>query len=257
MPGGSQNLCTGSLVLSIVWRAPKGGLTLLNFSAAQGVIGAFSGCWANGSDESQVFSLMPSGPWKSGSQMPDRSGIPADAVGAFAPAEPSADWAHNTREKLNSATVAAIKTSNRIRILPNLRASWTVRFNLAGKCAIGSGCLLGSSRKRLAVDDSFQDERDRAGNSNRSAIAGGMGVDHDVVASFHGILAPPGAHHMDRGGAFDRLVLPLAAVILRLHIDYDVRIAPVELGHRPMHGNRLRHIISSNTVVRERRHRQH
>src|ERR1700739_4059758 len=246
MPGGSQNLCTGSLVLSIVWRAPKGGLTLLNFSAAQGVIGAFSGCWANGSDESQVFSLMPSGPWKSGSQMPDRSGIPADAVGAFAPAEPSADWAHNTREKLHAATIAAIKTSNRIRILPNLRASWTVRFNLAGKCAIGSGCLLGSSWKRLAVDDSLQDERDRAGNSNWRAIAGGMGVDHDVVAGLHGGLAPSGAHHVNRGGEFDRPVLQLAAVILRIHVDHDVGVAPIELRHCAMHGHRLRHIISSN-----------
>src|SRR5215470_11433870 len=119
MPGGSQNLCTGSFVLSIVCSAPKGGLTPLNFSAAQGVIGVFSGCWANGSDGSQLLSRMPSGPWKSGSQIPDKSGTPAGGFAVFAPAEPGADWAQNTEGKASPHKIATIATTTRIRILPD------------------------------------------------------------------------------------------------------------------------------------------
>src|SRR5580692_9272217 len=119
-PGGSQYLCTGSFVSLNVCRAPNGGRTSLNFSAAQGVIGAFSGCWANGSEESQVFSRTPSGPWKSGSQMPERSGTPPDirpGCCGFAPAEGGADWAGNSEENASVAPRAAIKTFTRNRIL--------------------------------------------------------------------------------------------------------------------------------------------
>src|SRR5215472_346573 len=123
MPGGSQKRCTGSFVFSIVCRAPNGGLTDLNFSAAHGVMGVFSGCWANGSDGSQLLSLMPSGPWKSGSQMPDKSGIAADACGVFVPGEPCPDWAGKLREKPSAATIAAIKTTARVRIFRDLPTS--------------------------------------------------------------------------------------------------------------------------------------
>src|ERR1700726_1968189 len=93
-PGGSQYLCTGSFVLSKVCKAPNGGLTPLNFAAAQGVMGACSGCFANGSAASQVFTLTPSGPLTSASQMPDRSGMPPDikpGCGVFSFAGPGTD----------------------------------------------------------------------------------------------------------------------------------------------------------------------
>src|SRR5271165_3351484 len=118
MPGGSQYRCTGSLVLSNVCRAPNGGLASLNFSAAQGVMGACSGCCANGSDESQVFSLTPSGPLKSGSHRPDKSGIPPDIRPGFldfSPAEFAADWANSTEEKNSAANIASTDTTMRFR----------------------------------------------------------------------------------------------------------------------------------------------
>src|SRR5271169_4309614 len=123
-PGGSQYLWTGSFVSLNVCKAPNGGRTSLNFSAAQGVMGACSGCLANGSEESQVFSLMPSGPWKSGSQMPDRSGTPPDirpGCFAFAPGGAGADWAGKSEENANVASRAKIKTAMRIRILSFLQ----------------------------------------------------------------------------------------------------------------------------------------
>src|SRR5579863_1697358 len=119
MPGGSQYRCTGSFVLSNVCSAPKGGRALLNFSAAQGVIGACSGCLANGSDESQVLSRMPSGPWKSGSQMPERSGMPLairPGFGAFASAGTAAVCAEIRGAQAAAAMNPTIQIAVRIRI---------------------------------------------------------------------------------------------------------------------------------------------
>src|ERR1700722_16379136 len=119
-PGGSQYLCTGSFVLSKVCRAPNGGLTVLNFSAAQGVIGAFSGFFANGSAESQLFSRMPSGPWKSGSQIPERSGMPPDIRAVFCadfmPGAVGAVWAGKFAENASTAPRVPIKIDVGIRI---------------------------------------------------------------------------------------------------------------------------------------------
>src|SRR5450631_180892 len=137
IPGGSQNLCTGSLVLSKVCRAPNGGLASLNFAAAQGVMGACSGCWAKGSAESQLFSRTASGPLKSGSHRPDMSGIPPDinpGFLSFALAEAGPDCAGKTEENASAANNAPIKIAMRIRIFEFLHRS--------GSCAYFAAQLL-------------------------------------------------------------------------------------------------------------------
>src|SRR5579864_2525770 len=148
-PGGSQYLCTGSFVSLNVCRAPNGGLTPLNFSAAHGVMGAFSGCAANGSDGSQVFSRIPSGPWKSGSQMPDKSGTPPD-IGpgfcAFAAAPAGADWAGKPEENASAAPIAKIKTTMRIRILRFLHGC-----RLLYSDRLGSACPLTTAFKMNVI----------------------------------------------------------------------------------------------------------
>src|SRR5579863_2809855 len=88
-------------------------------------MGACSGCLANGSEESHVFTLVPSGPLKSASQVPERSGIPPDirpGCRGFASAEPGAVCAGKLEEDASAATIAAIKTASRIRIFAFLRA---------------------------------------------------------------------------------------------------------------------------------------
>src|SRR5690242_20663077 len=125
-PGGSQNLCTGSFVLSNVCRAPNGGLTPLNFSAAQGVMGACSGCLANGSEESHVLTLVPSAPLKSASQVPERSGIPLairPGCRVFGSPDPGAVCAGKLEENANADANAAVKIATRIGIFFVLRAN--------------------------------------------------------------------------------------------------------------------------------------
>src|SRR5882762_4251750 len=98
MPGGSQYLCTGSLVSSKVCLAPNGGLASFHFAAAQGAMGASSGFWPKGSEESQVLIRMPSG---LGAQRPDRSGACEDVSNCldFAASGRAAVWADSTGEK--------------------------------------------------------------------------------------------------------------------------------------------------------------
>src|ERR1700722_11249954 len=116
-PGGSQNLCTGSFVLSNVCNAPNGGRTPLNFSAACGVIGACSGCLANGSEESQLLIRTPSGPLKSGFQIPDKSGIPPAITPGFCEVAGAGGvevWACTSAE--NAVTAAKVAAIIKVRI---------------------------------------------------------------------------------------------------------------------------------------------
>src|SRR5467141_2268719 len=116
MPGGSQYLCTGSLMPSKVCLAPNGGLASFHFAAAQGAMGASSGFWPKGSEESHVFIRIPSG---LGAQRPDKSGACADVWGCldFAASARAAVCADSTDEKTNTATSAFVKRTKRFRIL--------------------------------------------------------------------------------------------------------------------------------------------
>src|SRR5271169_2027568 len=153
---------------------------------------------------------MPSGPWKSGSHIPDRSGTPPDirpGFCGFAPAEAGADWAGKSEGNATAAPSATIKTAMRIRILSFL-----------------PGCrLLYSDRPGSAwpLTTTFK-MNVRAGNSHRRAISRGMRVDRDVISRLHRTLAPSGAHHMNRGGELDRPMLHFPSFILGVHIDDDV-----------------------------------
>src|SRR6476646_4923586 len=112
--GGSQNLCTGSFVLSNVCRAPNGGRTPLNLAAAHGVMGACSGWAAKGSEESQLFNRKPSGPLKLGFHVPDRSGMPPDITPVFlfaAAAGLGDDWAAKSPEKVSAAADRITRTA--------------------------------------------------------------------------------------------------------------------------------------------------
>src|SRR5712692_7980106 len=111
IPGGSQYLCTGSLMPSKVCLAPNGGLASFHLAAAQGAMGASSGFWPNGSEESQVFIRIPSG---LGAQRPDRSGTRVAILGWWGFAAPCcatvcADRMHGTVSVVTRATVKHIE----------------------------------------------------------------------------------------------------------------------------------------------------
>src|SRR4029077_9856511 len=116
---------------------------------------------------------------------------------------------------------------------------------------------LRSAGKRLAVNDGLENERYRTGNSDGCAISRGVRVDGCVISGLHYILAPPGAHHMNRGGELDRPMLHIPAVTLRVHINDDVGIAPIELRRSSMQSDRLGQVISGHAVVRHHGARKH
>src|SRR5882672_1253574 len=111
MPGGSQYLCTGSLMPSKVCLAPNGGLASFHLAAAQGAMGASSGFWPKGSEESHVFILIPSG---LGAQRPDRSGVCAEVSDCldFAASGRAAVWADRAGDNASIVATAKVKRTN-------------------------------------------------------------------------------------------------------------------------------------------------
>src|ERR1700682_54873 len=101
---------------SKVCLAPKGGLASFHFAAAHGVIGARSGFPPYGSEESQVFILIPSG---LGAQRPDRSGAWVDVWVCLEFAAPcrASVCADRMDEEASIVTRATVRPTKRFRIL--------------------------------------------------------------------------------------------------------------------------------------------
>src|SRR5712671_5357557 len=99
-------------------------------------MGASSGFWPKGSEESHVLIRMPSG---LGAQRPDRSGACADVWGCldFAASGRAEVCADSTGEKTSTATRAFVKRTKRVRILQLLDSDSIPRrsvFGSAGAC---------------------------------------------------------------------------------------------------------------------------
>src|ERR1700694_5210822 len=96
--------------------APNGGLASFHLAAAQGVIGARSGFPPYGSEESQVFILIPSG---LGAQRPERSGAWAGVWVCLEFAAPccATVCAGRMDEEASIVTRATARPTKRFRIL--------------------------------------------------------------------------------------------------------------------------------------------
>ena len=82
-----------------------------------------------------------------------------------------------------------------------------------------------------------------------------MKVGSDVIPRLHRVLGPTHASQQARGGEFNRPILDFAVGVFRVHMNHAVGVAPVELGHSSVQGDRLRQIVARNPVVRKQGNR--